>query len=687
METRTNHPIVDFDAIVNELSYRVGRPDLTKEEHLQVLINILKEAKWPNSAITYFIRNIIIIAEANKIEPQQNDQVKIYLQKGEKPPENKKIYRGPKGGYYFIGTKHEKSKNDNLTNKSQQNKEPDSKENNTVTVNPEQPEQPEQSNQPKPNVKEKSIEPKVQFDEEGKYVPSEKDKQIVRKASKDAATKGAMLIGNDKNLMADFENDIETLINTRDPKLAFDIVKKYDLKINQDVKVTEPSKLYIGAIDKQYRKIFSGDGNRASSIVAQILKDAGALANKGGWIKKSMVANKIFTKTKKLKVSKDKNGNIKLGNHSIDKINERYKDIEKQLLNRGIDKNKAKEIADYINRWSKQYDATIDKINIILGGNELEVLDICDTCDVSTPEGRENAKVVTINKIIERMKTLSGNNITPGIKKIIDEFNSLFSIKDKEKYEDKLNDILYQFSMDKDTTVTSADIAEIIDYLRILNNDIPVYLPSASNFELGDLLTLPGKTPDINDIMKNINNLSSIFISLDDRSVKKGIGGASAIGPKFKLSLYKNENIAKDLKKIYDNYDELFNRGDIESSNKLIEELSKTYSYILKNDATYNKKMKNIDEWFKTNASCFGKEAYRKYYQLGYMAQAIYNSEVDIQLFKNSKYNVTKRGVTHEMSDGLNILAYLEFDPSQKTPDCRPNNKFPSRFHHHPRKN
>jgi len=211
----------NFDKIVTELSYRVstGLPDFKNEEHLEILIDILKEHRWKDDKIVNLVKNIILLSEAesipNKTEPKDNE-----------------------------------------------------------TATPEK-------------------EP-IQTDKSGNYVPSEKDRQIVAKTLELTSTKTSMLSSpEDVELMDNFENDVDQLLNSRSKDLAYALIKKYKLKINKEVELGNPSKLYIGAIDSKYRKIFSGTtGNLASTIVAQILKDTGAIGKKVGFTKKSMTVEK-----------------------------------------------------------------------------------------------------------------------------------------------------------------------------------------------------------------------------------------------------------------------------------------------------------------------------------------------------------------------------------------------------------
>lgn len=60
METRSNKPNIDLDEILEELCSRVddGNPDFSNKNHLNILVEILKENKWPISSIRFFVRNL-----------------------------------------------------------------------------------------------------------------------------------------------------------------------------------------------------------------------------------------------------------------------------------------------------------------------------------------------------------------------------------------------------------------------------------------------------------------------------------------------------------------------------------------------------------------------------------------------------------------------------------------------------
>ena len=82
----------NFTEILNELSYRVssGIPDLTNEQHLMKLWEILKEHNWNIDARVELLKNL------------QEKVGKVYIQKG-KGPSGVKLQVGPRGGKYYMG--------------------------------------------------------------------------------------------------------------------------------------------------------------------------------------------------------------------------------------------------------------------------------------------------------------------------------------------------------------------------------------------------------------------------------------------------------------------------------------------------------------------------------------------------------------------------------------------------------
>ena len=63
---------MNWKKILNELSYRVssGTPDLTNEQHLMKLYDVLKEHNWPIEARVELIQNL---SEVDIVKKKQKD--------------------------------------------------------------------------------------------------------------------------------------------------------------------------------------------------------------------------------------------------------------------------------------------------------------------------------------------------------------------------------------------------------------------------------------------------------------------------------------------------------------------------------------------------------------------------------------------------------------------------------------
>lgn len=637
-----------IDEILLEWSYKLdsGLPEVKNPKHLGVLANILRnEYKWDTISIKEFIRNILIIGED-----------KVYVQKGKKAPKGAKLKKGERGGIYYMGDK-KTGIPDNTPNTKQQTKS-------TTKVKKE----------PVDNKKEK-----IQSNNDN-YEITDNDIKSINGSLQNAINKTS---GNAQKVYNNFSKDVMTFLKNPTSKIGNELVQKYNISINKDVDYGEPSKLYIGAAGKENKayRAFSGAGNKQSTIISNKLKGVGSLKQKGGFTKKTMTPNRIFTEKNTINIKKSAKG-AQIGNHLLPYAkNYDYNNVKNLFIKKGLSKedadSKIKELKTRVDR----HNFIIDNIESIVGGNTLDVLKICDKCNVDSPNGIELTKQAVIQKTINKMKEL-GTDISVGSNKIIKMFGELNKVKDKKQYNNQLNEILYTFSKSNDTKATSADVTEIIDYLRILNNGAPAYLPEASNFALGDILRLPTKQPTIKEIM-DADDISSIFVSLEDRSVKKDAGGASESGGKIKLTKFNNPDTQNDLLKIVDNYKQLIHSNDIKSSDKLISYLEKKYSSVLSSDKKYVSKIKSKDEWIKRNSKkLHDTNIWDRYYKLGYMLTAIHNSDISFQGYQNSRYSVKSKFVEHDITDGVNRVAFLEFDPTQISDAGKPNNPYPTRFHH-----
>ena len=674
----------NIDYIINELSYRVttGKPDFTDHSHLQILVEILEEQKWPETSIVSAIRNILLLAEAGPKQPSiPSNLVKIYLQKGEKAPKGKKTKEGPNGGIYFLGSPREKQ------GRSSGNKKQKSKKTATDKKVIKPKELPTKGKKPKKLRKSKE---ELKFDKDGKLILSDKDKEIINTAAKTAKTQGNMLSDPaEVKLMKSFPKDVNTVLNAHgniQKKLALAIVDKFGLTLNTDIDLGKNMKVYIRKINPKFRKIFSDEGNYASTLLAKVLQDTGALEDPGKLTRKVMVANKVFKKTTAIKIRKEQNGDIFIGNHKLYKA-KNYGDFSnvKKILkqeNPNLSDVEVERNAKFMERWVKKHNFVIEHIDNIVAGNELQVLSICDDCDMNTKEGLNKTKTIAINGMIKFMTKKLKSTMMSDTKDIIKGFEKLHTIEDHGQFKKQLNNILMLFNKNPQTKETANDLTEQLDFLRVLDSGQPVYFPSASNFKLGDLFAVPLKQPTIKEIAQHKGALGTIMVTLDNRSVKKGGGSPSASAAKISQSIFKSKDTQQHLSDIVDGFKDLIHNKNIKSADTMITDLNKRYSDILKSDPVYIKRMDQMDQWIKNREGrLHDDEVWKRYYQLGYMLQTIYNNEVDIQAFLNSDYKIKTGGIEHDVSDGIGKLAFLQFEPSLLKNGI-PLNTYPTRMYH-----
>ena len=84
-----------WNKILLELSYRVstGIPDLSNEQHLMKLWDILKEHNWNLNARVELLKNL----------NEKIDKVYSSSWSGKKAPKGAAVITGPRGGRYYMG--------------------------------------------------------------------------------------------------------------------------------------------------------------------------------------------------------------------------------------------------------------------------------------------------------------------------------------------------------------------------------------------------------------------------------------------------------------------------------------------------------------------------------------------------------------------------------------------------------
>lgn len=385
-------------------------------------------------------------------------------------------------------------------------------------------------------------------------------------------------------------------------------------------------------------------------------------------------------------------------------------------------------------RAIKRHNRLVEEVEKVIaaGGGSLKCIDPIPGVQPDTPENRDKLKNKTADRIADRLEELAGANLSESQKKILKRLRNLKSPPlSQEEYEAELMSIATVIQKDLDFSTGYADLVETLSYMRHLNRGSVAYLPSAGNFPLGDVLTFPNNEsqPDLeNDSPEDIaTKMQAIHISVDNRSIKKGEGGASSTHTKVDLTEFVDmeingnaipaEEVKEDQKYLSDKgYDEIFGvRGnqkkgikphtstpeEVETAHDKIRDQADKYDVDITSDAHLAARKKRVDssidkikrdrEKAKLPAltpeeEAFLRKKHEAYYDLGKVQSEVYNRQLDAgatQLYTNEVWAEDDNGnaITHE-TDGIECKAYLKFEYSAGwLTSGKPNNKAPSRFH------
>ena len=361
----------------------------------------------------------------------------------------------------------------------------------------------------------------------------------------------------------------------------------------------------------------------------------------------------------------------------------------------------------------------IEKV-IAAGGGSLKCTDPIPGVQPDTPENRDKIKNKTGENVANRLEELSGGNLTGAQKKILDRLRKLQSPPlSNEEYENELMSLATAIQNDIDFSTGYADLAETLSYMRHLNRGSVAYLPSAGNFPLGDVLTFPDteNQPDFeNDSPEDIAaKMKAIFISVDNRSIKKGEGGASSTHTKVELTEFVDmdgipaKEVAKDQAWLSDKgYDQIFGvRGEkepteeeVDTAHDEVRKQAEKYGVDVTSDEHIEQRRKRVDSSIdkvkrdrkKANKpdltpeeEALMRKKHEAYYDLGKVQADVYNRQLDqgaVQLYTNEVWKEDKDGnATTSETDGMDCKAYIKFEfAAGWLKSGKPNNKVPSRF-------
>jgi hypothetical protein len=466
------------------------------------------------------------------------------------------------------------------------------------------------------------------------------------------------------------------------------------------------SKFYVDtAKTGLYRKVL-GDKSSPASIV-NVAKDYGLdnidkeSANRIG--KKQMTGAKLFgDKKSKTKVGVSERG------VSFDDVNYDKQEIPSTEKLEKIYGSKKE--AEKAKAALEKYNAIVEQAqSAFKDQGEMETLSAFPDTPPTTPENRTKLKDGTADIIADGFKKQFGDKKpTKAQEKIMNDFKSLKDIKDPKEYDEKLMATTGAMMLDPYMKTGAADVVEMVSYMRELNKGNNVYMPAASNYPLGDIISIsPEKIDYEKDSPEEIQKkIQLIMAGVEARSIKKGAGGASASGEKTQLSEYKEftnsqgqkippKETKDDLAKMSDKtkmYSGIFDgtAEDTEKTANEIKDLAKKYDFDL-NDPDYikrrDKSVASAIAYVKKKDPDIDeddlKAKYEAYYNLGNVYANTYNETVKSQLFTNEVWGVDKKTgkATVDTTDGINSIAKLKFEFNIGfTKTGRPSNPVPTRF-------
>jgi hypothetical protein len=454
---------------------------------------------------------------------------------------------------------------------------------------------------------------------------------------------------------------------------------------------------------------------------------------------KLTTANQTFTdKTGKTKlllnkdsksiasVKKDKSGkvtSISIGTTQIERLDENEPNI----------KPEEKKIRERNNRNMDEYSKAIE-------AGDLNFIDMDNGVSPDSPENRviviqgalsgmanrlrnlakkEGIGEERITNLIDSMETFSQRNPNDKPEQWFKDLNGLMSSIANDEGEPSLKECWANYA-----EVYSA-IVEMHDSGKGTQNGMCALLPESTTLKTVDVITI-----------SNSGVGDRKIVTLDGRSVKKGVGAASGLAPKVEKSTYKddkNGNKKKTIMKMANSYNDIYSVSLDESMDSHIQHQTN-----YRNEIITNAKSMGVSDSFinaviaglnppKLNGKVVGSgveaavnkvEEQRKrdglkadtdtmqklrlrlqnYFIYTQLSHEAYNINVDVQDFSNDSILsqsgdrggaelVKNKDIKIDSSDGVNILAYIraEFNTGTWSNDGKSGNPGAGRFHNQPK--
>ena len=511
----------------------------------------------------------------------------------------------------------------------------------------------------------------------------------------------------DKDQRKNAEQVLDTVDKINDPNVSME--DKVDLldKLNDGgliKKNADGTKIYIDSgLTGLDRKVLVSSSNKNPSTLQKVFDEYGKdnvdleKINRIG--KKKMTASNTFGDKKQI---------LKVGvtDKGIDFDGVKYEKVEIPSDEKLLSIYGTPEKVDLAKKYLAKQNKIIELAQESFTENpDMEVLQAVPNTPPTNEENRKKLRDVTGDLITDNLKKQFGDKkLNPEQEQFFKDFEELKNIKDPKEYDDKIMKATEAMFKDPYLDTGSADVVEMVSYMRELNKGNAAYLPARSNYPLGDIITIsPEKINFDSDSPKEIERkMQLIMTSVEARSIKKEAGGASSSGEKTELSEYKSIKDSKgnviepdvikgDLQKLSNSkelYASIFDKDSKEAHSE-ITKLSEKYSVDLKDSKYIERRDKSIqtviDRIVKRNPDVDVEDLRKKheaYYDMGTVYENVYNNTVKEQLFTNEKWKYTKtNGLEVDRTDGITSLAKLKFAYDIGWgKDGRPANTTPTRF-------
>ena len=423
--------------------------------------------------------------------------------------------------------------------------------------------------------------------------------------------------------------------------------------------------------------------------------------------KKVLVPNKLTGERKTGKVEKQSDGSIKFNGKPMKKIRQPDNDVLLKAVrknNPNMTDEEVKGRATIIGRQIARYN---DQIDDLANAGDFEYVDYGP---VQSSDDRKKTSQNIIKITEDKFRNLlskAGVEDKPENKKVFDTLNKLkedrdseSNEKEREEYNEHLNQLLVDMANSVDFKDSVADFAEVKVALEKLSQGNAVYAPSSETFKISDIVIInPIDTSDLglDDADKLSESLKYLNVALEfvgGESVKYRGGGAGMSDDKVRLTVYKGKETRRRLndllggyyslypedrdppnyppsdekiKESKDKFDDTKNWG-IENNIISEEDANAIESYAEKRgNILYEKFMKNgVGNCMDDKEKDRYRESVKQYLREMKMMEAINNNDLEYTKFGNSNQKIGlkdgKPGKAYsEEIDGIKKPCYMKF--------------------------